>query len=516
MKTLTKKIFLILGISLIFLGGCKKDFEEINTNPNSPLIVSTSSLLTAAQKSLIDDMYDEWFSGRQGLLYAQYWSQRNYTSEDRFALRETTNSTYWRLIYTDVEDLIQIINLNTDPLTKAKMSIYGDNNNQIAVAKILKAWAMQMLTDAYGDIPYFTAFKGAANPSPAYDKQELIYPDLLKELKDAVALIDESASGFTSGDIIYGGDMSLWKKFGNSLRLRVAMRMSKQVDPSAVIAEAVASGVFTSNSDNARFQYIGVTPNNSPLYDAYWTSARNDFTTCKTLIDLLKGANDTLNGKINPFAGIMDPRIDIYTRARSGKYFGMPYGMPDANTGAYWKLKACPTFYGTGSYDPALAPIVLAPDYAPIMMDYAEVEFILSEENNWDQTHYVNGITASMEDWGVASADITTYLAAVPAATAKPNGENVMTQKYIALYMQGYQAWSEYRRTGFPKVMLHPGEKCYNDGTKDIIFTTLAGTDIPRRVTYPQQEYVVNNTNVSAAATQMGTDKLDTKVWWDK
>jgi hypothetical protein len=508
MNTKTKKLFLILGITAFIVGGCTKDFEEINTNPNNPLVVSTSSLLTAAQKSLIDDMYDEWFSGRQGLVYAQYWSQRNYTSEDRYALRQTTNNTYWRLIYTDIMDLVQIINLNTDPATKAKMSIYGNNNNQIAVARIMKAWAMQMLTDAYGDIPYFNAFKGTGNPTPEYDKQELIYPDLLKELKAAVDSIDESAPGFTSGDIVYGGDMSLWKKFGNSLRLRVAMRMSKRVDPSAVIAEAVASGVFTSNDDNAQFKYLGVTPNNAPLYDAFWTSARNDFTVCKTLVDYLKGVNDTLNNKTNPFFGITDPRLSIYSRPRSGKYLGMPYGMPDAASQAY-KGK-CPSFYGTGSYNPATAPIYLAADYAPIMMDYAEVEFILSEENGWDQTHYINGITASMEYWGVDPADIATYIAAVPAASA----ERVMTQKYLALYMQGYQAWAEYRRTGFPK-LLKPGEKAYNDGTKDILFTPLAGTDIPRRVTYPQQEYVVNGANVNAAKTQMGGDELSTKVWWD-
>ena len=120
-----------------------------------------------------------------------------------------------------------------------------------------------------------------------------------------------------------------------------------------------------------------------------------------------------------------------------------------------------------------------------------------------------------MEYWGVSATDISTYLSAVPAANAKPNGENVITQKYLALYMQGYQAWAEYRRTGFPKTMLHPGEISYNNGTKDIIFTALAGTDIPRRLTYPEQEYVVNNANVTAAVTQMGGDELDTKVWWD-
>lgn len=516
MKTINKIILLIGLIGLFTITGCKKDFEEINTSPNNPSEVSTPSLLTNAQKSLTDDIYDEWFSGRQSLLYAQYWTQRNYTSEDRYSLRQTTNNTYWRLIYTDIMDLMEIIRLNTDSETKDRMSLYGDNNNQIAVARIMKAWAMQILTDTYGDIPYFDAFKGIDNPSPKYDNQKDIYADLLKELKEAAAQIDESKSGFTSGDIIYEGDMSLWKKFANSLRLRVALRMSK-VDgyaaANAVLAEVGADGFFTSNADNAAFHCIGsAAPNSSPMWNGFFDSKRNDFTTCKTVVDILKGVNDTLNGKMNPFAGIEDPRLYIYSRPRSGLYLGMPYGMPDAATQAY-KGK-CPSFYGTGSYNPTYAILPLAPDYAPMLMEYAEVAFALSELNGWDNTYYLNGIQASMEKWGVPAADITTYLAAVPAA----NEENVMTQKYLSLYMEGYQAWAEYRRSctaahpaGFPVQLVHPGEIT----SPGITFVALAGTDIPRRVTYPAQEYTVNEAQVNAAAARIGGDDLGTKVWWD-
>ncbi len=515
MKTLNKIILLIGFIGLLTFTSCKKNFEEINTSPNNPAVVPTSALLTNAQKSLIDDIYDEWFSGRQSLLYAQYWSQRNYTSEDRFSLRQTTNNSYYRLIYTDITDLIEIIRLNTDDATKSEMSAYGDNNNQIAVARILKAWAMQILTDTYGDIPYFDAFQGSSNPSPKYDSQKDIYFDLLKELKEAAAQIDETKSGFTSGDVIYDGDMGLWKKFANSLRLRVALRMSKRdaAPLTQLMGELTDADFISSNDENASFHCIGsAAPNSSPMWNAFFDSKRNDFTTCKTLIDILKGVNDTLNSKNNPFVGITDPRLYIYSRPRNGLYLGMPYGLPDASAQAY-KGK-CATFYGTGSYTAATAIIPLAPDYAPVLMDFAEVSFSLSEAKGWDQSYYVNGIQASMEQWGVASADITTYLAAVPAASE----ENVFTQKYLALYMQGYQAWAEYRRSctaahpkGYPTQLVHPGEIT----SPGVTFTALSGTDIPRRVTYPQQEFTINGTSVNAAVTRMGGDDLSTKVWWD-
>jgi len=147
MKTFIK---LSLGIFLVlFMMGCTKNFDKINSNPNLPAEVTTASILTAAQKGLCDDIYDEWWGGRQSLLYAQYWCQRNYPSEDRFAIRQNINNQYWRLIYHDVQNLVEIINLNTDPNTKTKAAVSGNNNNQIACATILKVWAMQINADTW-------------------------------------------------------------------------------------------------------------------------------------------------------------------------------------------------------------------------------------------------------------------------------------------------------------------------------------------------------------------------------
>jgi hypothetical protein len=536
------KILVLFGIVAIFIGGCTKDFDQINTDPNYPTEVTTCALFTAAQKSLMDDMMDEWWAGRQSQLYAQYWTQRNYTSEDRYAMRQNNNNTYFRLLYTDIMDLVEIIRLNEDPLTRVKYAIYGDNDNQIACAKILKAWAMQVMTDTYGDIPYSEAFQGNTEAeilNPKYDRQQDIYQALLNDLKAAVDMINVDASGFSSGDIIYGGDMTKWKKFGNSLRLRVALRMSyaeetKYAKINEIIAENAGDpeAYFTSNADNAIFSYIGSNPNVAPVYNALWNEARNDFTMCKTLIELLKGDDDTLNGKINPFHGLVDPRLQIYSRPKGGVYNGMPYGMTDAQSQVY-KGK-CPSFYydlnGKAAYSPVTATVVHNPRWSPVYMDYAEVEFILSEVNNFEQAHYINGVRASIEYWRDMAVDferwstaevndfniqLGDYIAALPAA----NEENVMTQKYIAFYMQGYQAWAEYRRSGYPLCIVLPGQVTHRlaDGT-DIIFNALEETHggVPRRVTYPQQEYTVNGTNTTAAAVQIKGDYLYTHVWWDK
>ncbi|HNW72503.1 MAG: SusD/RagB family nutrient-binding outer membrane lipoprotein [Bacteroidales bacterium] len=534
MKTIIK---LTLGLFLaVFVMSCTKNFDKIDENPNQPAEVGTPTLLTGAMKGLCDDIYDEWWGGRQSMLWAQYWCQRNYPSEDRFAIRQNINNQYWRLIYHDVKNLVEIIDLNTNPETKAKAGAYGDNQNQIAVATILKVWAMQIMADTWGDIPYQEAFQGDAEApiyTPKYDKLQAIYANFLTELKTAVDRINLDAPGFLSGDNIYGGDMGLWKKFGNSLRLRVAMRMSatdNYAAAKAIFEEVGEDGLILSNMENAKFPYIGQAPNNSPLYDAYWTNARNDFTTCKTLVNLLKGVDDTLNAKPNPFHGMVDPRLQIYSRIRNASmgYIGMPYGMTEGQTQQYWAKKWCPSFYGAAAYNVNTAIVILNAKYAPVFMEAAEVEFMLSELNSFSQEHYEHGVRASMEHWRdicvelegrdaswVAdyNASVEEFLSALPAATK----ETVLTQKYLAFYNQGYQAWAEYRRTGQPSYMLKPGEhtSVATDGSLIDFIPLVTLNDIPRRLTYPQQEFTVNGANATAAAAAVGGDLMSTKLWWE-
>ena len=507
MKTIHNKVIYIL-VLILFLGGCTRNFDEINTSPNDPESVATGFIFTYVEKNTMDFLRDEWAGGRMLFLLPQYWAQINYTDEDRYAFRTGVTDTWWRMMYTSAMNLERIIELNTDEETKNDVSAYGNNDNQIAAARILRAYIFSILTDAFGDVPYTQAFLANQNRQPAYDKQEDIYPDLINELKEAVAMIKTDEPGILFGDIIYDGDMTRWKKFGASLALRIAQRMEKR-DGGAALAEIVstygADGFFTSNFDNAKFKYLGA-GDDGPLYTAWFIDNRNDFTLAKPFTLILKGENDDLNEKTNPFFGLVDPRIYIYAPGDYEEIIGMPYGMPDDLTKQY--SDNCPNFMEHPS-------VVQSATYAYTYMDYAEVCFILSEVNNWNQDWYEKGVRASMEDWGVDGAAIDAFVADMPAASEA----TVLTQKYVALYPQGEQGWFEYRRSGYPQMLLQPGEQTHVDSEGNAVFFEPLegnGTSIPRKIPFPVEEYNINEESVKQAVQNMGGDGLDVRVWWDK
>lgn len=521
------KNLIILSSLLIFLfTGCTKDFDEVNSNPNSPTEVPTSTLMINAQKRLIEDTRDEWFSGRMALLWSQYWAQVNYTEEDRYQYRENSNNTAWKVIYADIADLQQIIDLNMDEETSGAASASGANVNQIASARVLKCWAFHLLTDTYGPVPYhsvegtsdeFEALKadeGILNPT--YASQDAIYYDLLSELKAAYEQFDDSKDGWLEGDNIYDGDVMKWKKFANSLRLRVALRM-RGVDQATAdqhINEVINSGVyFTSNADNAAFAHEANSDNASPMYNAYVVSARTDFALTNTFVDLLKGQR-------GPFTDLFDPRlkqfgaptgitpwIDAFNPADYGPddYVGQPYGVQNDIAAAI----------GLEEVSLPYKPVEMT--YAEVFMDAAEVQFILSEVNGWDQTYYETGVALSMEKWGVPQSEIDAYMAELPAASE----ENVLTQKYIALYMQPYQAWAEYRRTGFPAHLVKPGETVQDslvtggEYTFESLKSEVSG-DLPARVGFSQEEQLLNPDGFKEGKSKLGGENnMATKLWWD-
>ena len=390
MRTYIKFLIIVLiGVSTL---ACQ-DLTELNTDPNKAATVSTAALMTGSQKKMMDYIYDNWFSGRQALPYAQYWNQNKYTEEDRYQIRESVNNSYFNYFYTVAGNYKNIEDMNTNSATKGDAAAYGNNNNQIAVAKILKIWLMQIVADTWGSVPYSEAFKLKDNVNyPKYDDLSVLYPKLITELNDAIALINTSEPAFTSGDIIYKGDAAKWKLFANSLKCRFAIRLSK-VDTNwkTYIAEAISSGVFTSNADEAMFKYINTAPNESYFYRGFFVDARNDFSITKPFTDLLKGQKDTLNNKQHPWEGVVDPRLAIYTSSKSSKYIGLPYGLPTADMDLPI-LNASPNW----SVAP---PVTLNKDFSVPLMTYAELCFILSEYNNFDKTWYENGIRASLEHW---------------------------------------------------------------------------------------------------------------------
>ncbi len=520
MKTIFKTL---LFFALILPVSSCRDLEGVNTDPNNPEDVSTATLMTGSQKKMMDYIYDNWFSGRQALPYAQYWAQRTYTEEDRYQIRESVNNSYFNQLYTIAGNLTLIERLNTDEATRTAMALFGNNDNQIAAAKILKIWLMQVIADTWGSVPYSEAFQlGNGQIYTKYDNLQELYAALLAELDEAIAMINVDEVAFTSGDKIYDGDASLWKKFGNTLKCRMALRLSK-VDASwkTKIAQAIASGVFQSNADNAVFSYVEAAPNQCYFYRGFIVDGRNDFSITKPFTDLLKGQRDTLNNKVHPWEGVVDPRLPVYTTPRGGKYIGLPYGLRSSNMNSAIR-NASPNFYSG-------QPLPIQASFTVPFITYAELCFILSEYNNFSAADYEKGIRASFEYWNdnytkafgvkdnpMADADIEDYINQVVGTV---NAETVATQKYIHLYMCGTEAWAEYRRTGYPNTLLKPGEISYQVGTTRYVFEPLSEVkgDLPARVKYPTNESTLNGAafDAAVAALQDGTNNYYSKMFWD-
>ena len=529
MKKIMK--YMLLGLASLSVVACE-NIDTLNIDPNNPTEVPSHMLMSGTQKWIMDNIYDNWFSGRQCLLYSQYWSQRNYTEEDRYQLRESTNNNYFNYLYMGVANLEKVIELNTDPNIAPGNSAYGANANQIAAAKILKTWLMTVITDTWGNVPYSEIAQLENGVLYCkYDDQKDIYSAMIAELTEAVNMIDESDVAFTSGDIIYGGDASKWKKFGNSLKCRLAIHLSK-VDTSwkSIIAEAVASGVFESNDDAAKFQYVTSGSDYCMFYSGFYVSGRNDFTITKQFVNLMKGEADVLNGKTHPWEGTFDPRLPMYTNSATYKidganvtdYNGFPYGAPSSVATA--ARARTPNWYSG-------RPAFLNADFAVPMMTYAELQFILSEYKGYSEAEYKEGVAASLEYWAdvtgssISGDEIEAYVAAV---STNINAEAVAIQKYLDLFLNGTEAWTEIRRTGYPVQLIRPGEKqTYEvrngigklESVEEVVFNPLSEVkgDIISRVKYPTNESTLNGKNWQEAVAKLqdGTNNYYTKMYWD-
>ncbi len=483
-----KLVFMVM--SLILISACTDGFEELNTDPNQPLEVPTSSLISGAERELVRSIFGNHEElvgiGLSASIFTQQISNLRGAFDDIYATVEYDFSDFY---IRGLRDLEEVIILNTNEETKAEAAKSGPNENQIAVAMILKAWAFHNITDVWGDIPYSQALSGSDFPLPVYDTQEDIYLDLLSELTAASAMIDVSA-GDIEGDIIYAGNMSKWQLFANSLKMRIGLRLSK-VAPgiaSVAVAEAFNAGVFTSNDDNAKYEYLPSAPNYNPWYFRFELSVPN-YGVGSTLIDMLKGFND--------------PRLEMYADTAfnqdlGGGFVGNPVGYDRAAGSAI-------SDFAVSWPD---AENVLGQTTPFTIMTYSEVLFVLAEaaERGWItgtvKDYYQMAITASIEQWGVTDPTTIADYLAQPSVTLDATNpiKSIGDQKYIALYMQGVQTWSEWRRLGYPELEI----------ARDAV---IAG--MPRRRGYPPSEITLNKDNYDIAVSRQGVDDLLTRMWWD-
>ncbi len=508
MKNITKFCTRIL-FSVLFVvsfNACNNFEEDINIDKNNVSEVPTAYLLSSAQKDLVTrflDIYNGAYDD-MGVSYSQHIAGKTYTDTERV---ETTQTGFNNLYAGGLANLQEIIKLNTDEATKTIAAISGDNDNQIAVARILRAWSFMNITDIWGHAPYSQALLGKENFSPEYDSQKEIYTGLIKELKDAASLITNES---IDGDIIYNGDMTKWKKFAGSLLLRAGMRLSN-VDE-AMAKDAFTFGIdigpFESNDDNAIYRYPGGANDSNGYWTSFVNQNRFDHAVSHTMVQALGDNNDprlpiyadpivseatTIDGAPADFVA----KYKVYT-VGGKKYAGQPWGYAN---GTATKLKNDEVSFIGSYFKEATAPAIL--------MFYSEVLFLKAEAaaRGWisedAESLYKDAIKASMEYYNIDSSKINNYINNEPFAQYDATNyiKSIAQQKWLAMFTQGLNTWAEWRRTGFPVLEKAP------DASE--------GRNIPRRRAYAQTEFDLNETNVKAAVTAMGGDTTDTKVWWD-
>jgi hypothetical protein len=488
------------AVAAVSATACKTDLTSLNQNPNQPTTAPATALFTNATVSTVGRFNGSFNTLSMTELFAQHIAQVQYVDEDRGHIRSTTIDGLFSGIYiNELEDYQKVI----DQGQAAKAAgIFGP-------AQVMQSWVFQNATDLWGDIPYSEALKGdiPGGPlKPKYDTQKDIYYGLLKTLTDAAsALKGATDAGLGSTDPIYKGDAAKWAKFANSLRARLALRMSK-ADPSKADAElraALAAGVMTSNADNAQMAWPG-----DGVFDNPWAAnfaGRDDHRMSKTLLDTM--------------VTLGDPRVKIYaqpTKADPNVYAGLQNGLDNATANSFFNTTSRPgaifypgsTVYGTfGTSAGKKTPSNL--------LVYAEVAFIQAEAAEKGMAglsasqaagFYNAGVRASILQWGGSNADADAYLAkpGVAYQGGAAGLRQIGLQKWIALFTQGTEAWSEWRRTGNPAT-IKVGPKQYPD---------VPG--VPRRLTYPSNEQSVNAASLAEAIARQGADTYLTHVWWDK
>ncbi len=480
--------YLLVSVLSVSMVACDlSDFEDTNVNPNQTTTPNAANLLTNA----IVGSLPGTVTATQGQHYVQYIANSQYTSADTY---QTIQFSYNAWYSGPLQDLETVIDLNTDEETKVIASGVGSNANQIAVSKILQSYFYLHITDRWGDIPYSEALQVEDGIlTPKFDAQSAVYDGIFATLKSAVAMIDGGAG--PTGDALFGGDMGMWRKFANTTRMIAALRLS-EVDPTKGASEfssAMSDGVIAlDNSENIMFTHLAEQNYDNPWEDRFET--RRDHAVANTLVDYMQTA---ANGGVMDV--MMDPRLPVFADPTEigGLLVGMTYGISEADAGAISNSDV--SFLG------AALRSQTAPTY---IFTSSQVLFSMAEaaQRGWISGDveglYNDAITASLNQYGVG-ADAATFLTNSEVAFDAGRAlEQIGNQKWVSLFLNGYEAWAEFRRTGFPNL------------TPAVAAQNTSGL-IPVRQAYPVTERDLNETNYNEVVSRQGEDGLDTRVWWD-
>ncbi len=512
---------LVLLSAVVFgMSSCDKGFEQVNQNPVlatnlDPVYLFSNAQFGSAfstidyQMEIVQQVVTPYTGVREGGNHnIVYDPNSNITFNMLF-----TGSTSNGVGSGPVKLLTDVINQTST--VPARSNLYN-------MARILRAFNFQILVDSYGDVPYGQAGKGYIQSInlPVYDDQKVIYDDLLKEVSEATKALN-AAKGTETGDLFYKGSIPQWKKLGNSLLLRLAMRYTK-IDAAkakqyaAMAVDAANGGVMQSNADNAYLVFNATF--NHPNANLYQGTERANFYVGKPFVDYLKGTNDPrLQFIAVKYAIPANPLATAGAEnTNPADQIGMPYGYNEST------IANAPGFPGkTGAafnYSQLNRRTVAKTDATEFFITNAQTQLLLAEAAF---RGYISGTPASLYEAGVrahmdqmkqfdASAVISTgaadaYMTANPYSTAKAL-EQINSQYWVASFLNGAEAWANFRRSGFPALTANPYPSADPAVKGDFI----------HRLVYPVREVSVNTVNLNAAIARQGPDNLATRVFWDK
>ena len=469
------KITLFLFASLLLIVGCDKDFEEINQDPNNPTSLPSHLLIPQVVRSAQNQLISTFVGGDMGSCWSQQFAKVQYNDEARYIPRQSIIAQVWSTFYASVI---------SDAAAMYTIAEAEGNNNMMAVALTLQAHGYSVLTDMYGEVPFSEAIRADEGIiAPKYDSQQEVYTGLIAMLTQANSLFGSGDIDATS-DILYGGDASKWQKFANSLKFRSLMRISGKVGVAGELQALVnAGGMFTSNADEAKLIYLSASPSANPLYETVVFGTRGEWKVNSVLVDMMTAKSD--------------PRLPVVAQLNDADiYRGKPSGLVDVPSIEYDYVNVS-----------AIGTHYLKPEAPGYYISNAELQFLMAEAaqkgfiSGSASDYYNAGMAASFEanlDENGNSVDGTAYMASntLTGATAL---EQIGNEKWIALFAQGIESWTEQRRTGFP--VLSPALEA------DL-------SQIPSRINYPNIEASINAANYDAAVASQGADNLTTPVWW--
>lgn len=475
MKNISRTLLIgaLAGVSLI---SCERDITSLNEDPKHPSEVPSGNLLASSQYNSFYDISSPSVNGNNFVFFTQQLAEVTYTDETNYDL--VTRNQPRRFFNSMYVSGINVLKQSKVALEKEKSGDVAVDNNKWAVLEISEIFLWESVVNTYGNVPYSEAFSPDQTLSPKYDDAATIYSDLIKRLDGAIAKVTPASKGYMEEDLVYKGDMLKWKKFANSIKLRLAMNLA-DVNPSlakSTAEAAITAGVMASNTDSYSLVFDGGTFTN-PVYDEFVASNRNDFVPSSVVVNLM-------NTKA-------DPRRSVwFTKTEAGSYVGGAFGSrnPFARFSHYQN-------------------VLLAKNAPANLLSYSEVLFLQAEAaargysaGNTAEEFYKLAVTASMQEQGVSASDIATYVAANPYNSANWK-KSIGEEAYVALFNKAYASWNFLRRLDYP-VLNRPGNSNIT-------------SPYPYRMPYSSWEYTRNGTNVRAAASVIGGDKAETKLFWD-